>query len=173
MCYWIFKAKLKLESRNKNKIQYCCQAVNLIVTSLKITRLLFIHTSNVLLKFGLEVKLKLESRNRKAQYGHHPPGSHFESEITDNQHASVHSHKQHAYEIWNLNSKANLSYIPETLSPTDGQTDSQTRWIQYTPQYNQLRWLGELWFTMLWHECTVAEHLTSWPFCSWNWNILG
>ena len=35
--------------------------------------------------------------------------------------------------IWNWNSKANLTYAPETMSSTDRRTDRRTRWIQYTP----------------------------------------
>ena len=40
-------------------------------------------------------------------------------------------------EIWNWNSKGNLTYAPETMSSTDrrtdGRTDGWTRWIQDTP----------------------------------------
>ena len=50
-----FKAKLKLESANQ-KIQYGHQAAILKVTYLKINRLLSIHTSNVLLKFGVDIQ---------------------------------------------------------------------------------------------------------------------
>ena len=35
-------------------------------------------------------------------------------------------HHQHAYEIWNWNSKANLIYAPETMSSTDRRTDRRT-----------------------------------------------
>ena len=74
ICYWsldlIFRAKLKLQSRNW-KIQYGHQVAILKVTSLKINRLL------------------------------------------------ANGHKQHAYEIWNWNSKANMSYSSETMSPTE------------------------------------------------------
>ena len=59
MCYWsldfIFKAKLKLQSGNK-KIQYVHLAAILEVVSWKINRLLSIHTSNILLKFGLDIQ---------------------------------------------------------------------------------------------------------------------
>ena len=41
--------------------------------------------------------------------------SHFESDIADNHWASTYSHKGHAHEIWNWNSKANLSYAVETM----------------------------------------------------------
>ena len=33
------------------------------------------------------------------------PGGHFESDIAENKETAVHSHKEHAYEIWNWNSK--------------------------------------------------------------------
>ena len=56
--------------------------------------------------------------------------------------ASAYGHHQHAYEIWNWNSKANLTYAPETMSSTDrrtdGRTDGRTRWIQYTPHPTSL-----------------------------------
>ena len=39
----------------------------------------------------------------------------FESDIADNRYASAYSHKGHAHEIWNWNSKANLSYAVETM----------------------------------------------------------
>ena len=75
MCYWSldlkFKAKLKLESGNR-KIQYRRQAAILKVTLLKINRLLSIYTSDVALKFGLDIqspKLKLDSGNQKIQDG--------------------------------------------------------------------------------------------------------
>ena len=71
----------------------------------------------------LKAKLKLESGNQKNPRW--PPGGHFESDIAENQHASAHGHKQYACKIWNWNSKANLSYAPETMSPTDGRTDRQ------------------------------------------------
>ena len=41
------------------------------------------------------------------------PGGHFENDVSEN------DHHEHAYEVWNWNSKANLTYIPETLSPTE------------------------------------------------------
>ena len=84
-----------------------------------INRLLSIHTSNVLLKFGLDIQSQTEVRVRKPKNPRWPPGGHFESDI-------AHGHQQHAYEISNWNSKANLSYAPETKSPTDGRTDRQT-----------------------------------------------
>ena len=76
MCYWSldleFEAKLKLESGNR-KIQYGHQAAILKVTLLKINKLLSIYTSDVPLKFGLDIQkpnLKLESRYQKIQDGH-------------------------------------------------------------------------------------------------------
>ena len=66
---------------------------------------------------------------------------------------------RYTYKIWNWNSKANLSYAPETMSPTDGRTDRQTdrqtvrdgrtRWIQYYLQYvnTYYKWL---WWLRRW-----------------------
>ena len=66
----IFKAKLKVESRNQ-KIQYGCLVAIFKSTLLKINRLLHIYISIVLLKFGVfKAKLKLESGNQKIQYSH-------------------------------------------------------------------------------------------------------
>ena len=93
-----FKAKLKLESGNQ-KFQYGHQAAILIVTYLKINRLLSIHTSNVLLKFGLDIQSQTEVKVQKPKNPRWPPGSHFESDIAENQYASAHGHQQHAYEI--------------------------------------------------------------------------
>ena len=39
---------------------------------------------------------------------------------------TAYDHHQHAYEILNWNSKANLTYAPETMSSTDGRTDRRT-----------------------------------------------
>ena len=58
MCYWsldlIFKAKQKLESRNR-KIQDGCHTTILKVTSLKINRLLPMATNNMPVKFQIEI----------------------------------------------------------------------------------------------------------------------
>ena len=119
------------------KIQYGCQAPILKLTLLIINRLVPIHTSDVSVKFGLDIQSETKVRVQKPKNPIWLPGSHFESDIAENQWASGHSNKQHAYEIWNWNSKANTSYTPETMSPTDRRTDRQidrrTRWIQYTP----------------------------------------
>ena len=45
--------------------------------------------------------------------------SHFESGIAENRQASAYSHKGHAHEIWNWNSKTKLSYAAETMLPTE------------------------------------------------------
>ena len=79
-----FKAKLKLESANQ-KIQYCHQAAILKMTYLKINRLFSLHTSNVLLKFGLDIQNQTEVRVRKPKNSRWPPGGHFESDIAENQ----------------------------------------------------------------------------------------
>ena len=51
----IFKAKLKLESGNQ-KFQYGCLAAILILTLLKINRLLHMYISIVPLKFGVDIQ---------------------------------------------------------------------------------------------------------------------
>ena len=53
---FMIKAKLKLQSENL-KIQYGCQTISLKVTLLKFNRLLSIYTSNLLLKFGIYIKI--------------------------------------------------------------------------------------------------------------------
>ena len=60
-------------------------------------------------------KAKLKLRVRKLKNPIWLPGSHFGGDISENQKASPNGHKQqHAHEIWNWNSKANLSH---TLKP--------------------------------------------------------
>ena len=85
-----------------------------------------IYTSDEPLKFGLDIQSQTKVRVPKPKNPRWPPGGHFDSDIAENQKASAHGHKQYAYKIWNWNSKANLSYAPETMSPTDGRTDGQT-----------------------------------------------
>ena len=114
---------------------------NMKVTLLKNNRLLPIATSDVALKFGLDIQSRTKVRIRKPKNPRWQPGGHFESDIAENQQASAHGHQQHVYKISNWNSKANLSFAPEIMSPTDGrtdrqtdrQTDRETRWFQYTP----------------------------------------
>ena len=88
MCCWsldlMFKDKLKLESGNW-KIQYGRQSAIVKVTLLKINRLLSIHTSNLLLKFGLHIQSQTKVRIRKLKNPIWPPGGHFESDIAENQ----------------------------------------------------------------------------------------
>ena len=67
----------------------------------------------------LKAKPKLESRNWKIQYD-------WQAAILKVT-SLTHDHKQYAYEIWNWNSKANLSYAPETMPPTE----SRYQTIQY------------------------------------------
>ena len=68
-------------SRNQ-KIQYGCQAAILKVASLEIDRLLPIHTGNMLL-FGSDIQNQI--RVQKLKNPIWPPGSHFESDIAENQ----------------------------------------------------------------------------------------
>ena len=77
------------------------------------------------LELILKAKLKLRVWNKKKN-PIWPIGVHFESDITENQQASVYGHSHLAYKIWNWNSKGNLTYAPETMSPRDGRTDGRT-----------------------------------------------
>ena len=122
----IFEAKLKLES-GKQKIQYGCQAAVLKLTSLKINRLLPIYISIMPLNFGVDIQSQTKVRDWKPKIIIWPPGGHFESDVVEN---PAYDHHQHAYEIWSWNSKANLTYAPETMSPTE----SRNRKIQYGRQ---------------------------------------
>ena len=115
------KPKRSLSPETK-KIQNGHQAAILKVTFLKINWHLSIHTSNVLLKFGLDIQSQTEVRVRKPKNPRWPPGGHFEIDIAENQQASAHCHQQDAYGISNWNSKANST---ETMSSTDGRTDWQ------------------------------------------------
>ena len=54
-----------------------------------------------------KAKLKLLQKLKNPIW---PPGSHFENDIAENHYASAYSHKWHAHEIWNWNSKANLNW---------------------------------------------------------------
>ena len=115
---FIFKAKLKLESGNQ-KIQYGCQAAILKSSSLKINMLLPIYISIVPLKFGVDIHSQTKVRVWKQKNSIWLPGSHFESGITEKQQAPAYDHHLHAYEIWNWNYKAKLTYAPETMPPTE------------------------------------------------------
>ena len=88
LCHWslelIFKAKLKLESRNQ-KIQYGCLAAILKLTLLKINRLLHIYISIVPLKFGVDIQSQSKVRVWKPKNPIWPPGGHFESDVAENQ----------------------------------------------------------------------------------------
>ena len=133
LCHWslelIFKAKLKLESGNQ-KLQYGHQAAILKVTSLKIIRLLPIYISIVPLKFVVDIQSQTKVRARKQKNPIWPSGGHFEINVAENQYGSAYDHHQHAYEVWNWNSKANLTYTPEIMPPTE----SRNRKIQYGRQ---------------------------------------
>ena len=139
----IFKAKLKLESGNQ-KIQYGCLAAMLKLKLLKINRLLHIYISIVLLKFGVDIQSQTKVRVWKPKNPIWPPGGHFESDVAENQKPSAYDHHQHAYEVWNWNSKANLTYAPETMSSTDRRTDGRTdRWTdKVNPVYPPSNFVG-------------------------------
>ena len=98
--------------------------------SLKINRLLHIYTSIGPLKFRVHIQSQTTVRVWKTKNPIWPPGSHFVSDIAKNQWTSAYGHHKHSYEIWNWNSKANLTYAPETMPPTE----SRDRKIQYGRQ---------------------------------------
>ena len=84
----------------------------------------------MLLKFGVDIQSQTKVRVWKPKNPIWPPGGHFESDVDENQWASAYDHHQHAYEVWNWNSKANLTYTLETMSPTE----SRNRKIKYGRQ---------------------------------------
>ena len=114
-----------MPSRNR-KIPYGRQAAILKMTSLKINRFLPIYISIAPLKFRVDIQSQTKVRVWKPKKPIWLPGGHFESDVAENQKASAYGHHQHAYEISNWNSKANLSYAPETMSSTDRRTDGRT-----------------------------------------------
>ena len=116
--------------------KYGHQEAILKVTLLKINRLLPIHTGDVPVKFGLNIQSHTKVRVWKPKIPIWLPGSHFESDVPENQQASAHSHKQHAYVIWIKNSKSNLSHALETMSSSDVWTDRQT------DRQGESRWVG-------------------------------
>ena len=149
----VLKFGVDIESQRKvrvrkPKIQYGRQASILKVTSLKINRFQPIATSDMHMKFKPEIPKQVRVTFRKPCHLQSP-----ETEIS-NMATRRPFWKWHRWKsigsclwpqstcTWNWNSKANLSCAPETMSPTDGQTDGptdiRTRWFQYTPL--QLRW---------------------------------
>ena len=118
----------------ETKIPYGCQSAMLTMTSLKINRLLRIYPSMVLLKFGVDIQSQTKVTVRKPKIPKWLPGFHSQSDVAENQWASGYGHNQQAHEIGKWNSKANLTYAPETMSSThtDGRTDGRIRWIQNT-----------------------------------------
>ena len=79
--------------------------------SLKNNRLFFIYTCNVLLKFGLDIHRQTEVRVWKLKNQIWLSGSHFESDIAENQQTSCHAHKKICYWILDLISKAKLKLV--------------------------------------------------------------
>ena len=90
------------------------------VKSLKINRFLSIDTSNMLLKFGLDIQSQTEVRVQKLKNPIRLPGYQV----------VAHGHKRYVYGIWNLNSKANSSNALENMPPTK----SRHQKIQYGSQ---------------------------------------
>ena len=84
----------------KQKIQYGHQAAILKVTSLKNNMLLPRRTSSVL-KSGVDIQSQTKVRDWNPKNPKWLPGSHFESDIPENQYVSAYGHKHNAYEIYN------------------------------------------------------------------------
>ena len=78
------------------------------------------------LKFEVDIQSQSKVGVWKPKNPIWPPGGHFETDVAENQKATAYGHHQHAYEIWNWNSKANLTYAPETMLSTDRRTDGRT-----------------------------------------------
>ena len=139
ICNWsldlVFKAKLKLQSRNW-KIQYGCQAAILKVTHLKINKLLSKHTIHVLLKFGLDIQSTFKMWKPKNPIW--PPSGHFESDIIENQWAAAHAtnniHIKFAIEIpkqtWVMLQKPSHLQSPDT-----DKSNMATRWTFWKWHY--------------------------------------
>ena len=96
------------------------------MTLLKINRLLPVYINIVPLKFEVDIQSQSKVRVWKPKNPIWPPRGHFESDVAENQYASAYGHHQHAYEILNRNSEANLTYAPETMLSTDRRTDGRT-----------------------------------------------
>ena len=75
------------------------------------------------LKLIFKAKVKLESGNQKIQYGRQAAILKVTS-LKINRLLPMNN--PHAYEIWNWNTKANLTYAPETMSSTGRRTDRRT-----------------------------------------------
>ena len=160
---WNFKANLShvLETRvqiPKNPIWP--PGGHFKVTLLKINRLLPIHASEAPAKFKLHIQNQNIARVRKPTNTIWLPGGQFKSDVTDNKQASAHSHKQHAFKICNWSAKANLSNVPETMSPTE----SRYRKIQYGHQAAILK-VALLKINML-----LPIHISDVPYEIWNWS---
>ena len=100
------------------------------LTLLQIDRLLHIYISIVPLKFGVDIQSQTKVWVLEPKNPIWPPSGHFESDVTENEYASAYDHHQHAYEVWNWNSKANCTYTPETMPPTESRNGK----IQYGRQ---------------------------------------
>ena len=127
-----FQSKLNIRFGNhascrvqKPKNKYGHQAAILNMTSLKINRLLPKYISIARLMFGVDIQSQTKVRVWKPKNLIWPPGGHFVSGVAESQWVSAYGHHKHAYEIWNWNSKANLTYAAETMSSTNRGTDGQ------------------------------------------------
>ena len=78
------------------------------------------------LKFGVDIQSQTKVRVRKLKNPIRQLGGHFGSDVPENQKTPAYDHHQHAYEILNWNSKANLTYAQETMSSTDRRMDRRT-----------------------------------------------
>ena len=85
----------------------------------------FYSYTQVLRNWSLELifkgNVKLQTGNQKNPIW--PPDDHSENYVAQDQKVSAYDQNQHAYEIQNWNSIANLTYALETMLSTDGRTN--------------------------------------------------
>ena len=139
----MFKSKLKLETGNW-KIPYGWQAAILKVTWLKIKRLSPIHTSDVQVRFGLDIQSQTKIKVRKPKNQIWLQGSHLKvTSLKINRLLSVPTNNMlMKFEIQIPKQTWFTLRIPCLLrSLTDGRTDGQGE--SSIPPY-QLRWVGML-----------------------------
>ena len=107
------------------------------------------------LYFIVEAKQKLESENRKIQYGHQ--AAILKATSLKINRDSAHAHKQHAYEILIMKCQSNLelgSGNQVACRRMDRQIDRQTHNVN--PVYPKLRWTGGI-------NNSISHNLSGFP----------